>query len=209
MNEFLAGCIREHIAKSEKGCGISHRLCWHLFMKRISGIRERTGSAGQRSSSGTFWKITFLLLFLFCYHTWGNTSQVLGLTRDDIHLDEKGISTDYVYKGRANKYIRLTIGKSEYVTKRAGYYWFLSFIRLRDDIVNYLVSADNFPPVQALFLSEPQVKFRKLYSLNPSHLTKFSNSEGRGPRCGSLIPRFHQLPFLACAKRLSSIRTEH
>jgi hypothetical protein len=53
------------------------------------------------------------------------------------------------------------------------------------------------------------VKFRKLYSLNPSHLTKFSNSEGRGPRCGSLIPRFHQLPFLACAKRLSSIRTEH
>jgi hypothetical protein len=47
MNEFLAGCIREHIAKSEKGCGISHRLCWHLFMKRISGIRERTGSAGQ------------------------------------------------------------------------------------------------------------------------------------------------------------------
>ena len=98
MNEFLAGCIREHIAKSEKGCGISHRLCWHLFMKRISGIRERTGSAGQRSSSGTFWKITFLL-FLFCYHTWGNTSQVLGLTRDDIHLDEKGISTDYVYKG--------------------------------------------------------------------------------------------------------------
>ncbi|MFM4181213.1 hypothetical protein AB8R75_29465, partial [Klebsiella quasipneumoniae subsp. similipneumoniae] len=36
------------------------------------------------------------------------------------------------------------------------------------------VSADNFPPVQALFLSEPQVKFRKLYSLNPSHLTKFS-----------------------------------
>jgi hypothetical protein len=63
------------------------------------------------------------------------------------------------------------------MTKRAGYYWFLSFIRLRDDIVNYLVSADNFPPVQALFLSEPQVKFRKLYSLNPSHLTKFSNSE--------------------------------
>jgi hypothetical protein len=55
----------------------------------------------------------FLLLFSVLLPTLlGNTSVVLGLTRDDIHLDEKGISTDYVYKGRANKYIRLTIGKS-------------------------------------------------------------------------------------------------
>jgi hypothetical protein len=100
----------------------------------------------------------------------------------------KRVSALIMFIRRANKYIRLTIGKSEYVTKRAGYYWFLSFIRLRDDIVNYLVSADNFPPVQALFLSEPQVKFRKLYSLNPSHLTKFSNSEGAWATMRQLNP---------------------
>lgn len=189
MNEFLAGCIREHIAKSEKGVRhFSPSLLAPVYEAYFRYPGENGVSRAEIIIRDVLENYFLTSFFLFCYHTWGNTSQVLGLTRDDIHLDEKGISTDYVYKGRANKYIRLTIGKSEYVTKRAGYYWFLSFIRLRDDIVNYLVSADNFPPVQALFLSEPQVKFRKLYSLNPSHLTKFSNSEGAWATMRQLNP---------------------
>lgn len=179
VNEFLGDCIREHIAKSAKGLRhFSPSLLAPIYEVHFRYPEENGASRAEIIIRDVLENYFVSSFFLFCYHTWGNTSQVLGLTRDDMHLDEKGISTDYVYKGRANKYIRLTIGKSEYVTKRAGYYWFLSFIRLRDEIVSYLVTAENFPPAQALFLSEPQVKFRKLYSLNPNHLTKFCNTEG-------------------------------
>jgi hypothetical protein len=97
MNEFLAGCIREHIAKSEKGCGISHRLCWHLFMKYFRYPGENGVSRAEIIIRDVL-ENYFLLLFSVLLPHMGNTSQVLGLTRDDIHLDEKGISTDYVYK---------------------------------------------------------------------------------------------------------------
>lgn len=73
MNEFLAGCIREHIAKSEKGCGISHRLCWHLFMKRISGIRERTGQQGRDHHQGRSGKLLSYFFFFCSVTTHGET----------------------------------------------------------------------------------------------------------------------------------------
>lgn len=73
MNEFLAGCIREHIAKSEKGVR-------HFSPSLLAPVYEayfrypgENGSAGQRLSSGTFWKITFLLLFFCSVTTHGET----------------------------------------------------------------------------------------------------------------------------------------
>lgn len=58
----------------------------------VSG-RER-GQQG-RDHQDVLEKFTFSTsFFLFCYHTWGTLSGS-GSDADDIHLDEKGISTDY------------------------------------------------------------------------------------------------------------------
>ncbi|MEW5494338.1 hypothetical protein ABGT23_01570 [Enterobacter cloacae] len=179
LNEFTETTIREHICRTVEGKrDFSIRLLAPLFSPRL-----RHPDSGEKTScefviQNVIECYFITSFFLFCYHTWGNTTQVLGLKRNDIHMDEKGIQSGYLYKGRASKYIRLTIGKSEFLSKRAGYNWFLSFIALRDELVEYLVSAEKFPTSDVLWLSGGIWRNRSLISLGPDNLTKFNVSSG-------------------------------
>lgn len=189
INEFLAGCLREHLAKIQKGVRhFSPGFLAPVFAARFRHPRAGTSQDVEIVIRDVVEDYFVSSFYLFCYHTWGNTGQVIGLSRTDIHMDEKGIHSDYVYKGRAYKYIHLTIGKSEYVTKRAGYHWFLSFIALRDELVSYLVADNDIQPSQGLFLSGSLLKTRTLVPLNPNHLTKFCTKEGAWASLRALNP---------------------
>ncbi len=81
--------------------------------------------------------------YIFALFTWGNTTPIANLQYDEIHLDDEGVETDYVFKGRGQKFVRLTIGKSEIDGKRCGYNWFKRFIRTRSRIIDYLSKHEN------------------------------------------------------------------
>ncbi|HBE6538213.1 TPA: hypothetical protein KML25_000285 [Escherichia coli] len=179
LNEFLAKTIREHISRTVEG---KRDFSVRLLAPLIS-IRFRHTDSGEKSPAEfvipNVIECYFITsFFLFCYHTWGNTTQVIELNRNDIHMNEKGIESGYLYKGRASKFIRLTIGKSEFLSKRAGYNWFLSFIALRDELVDYLVKSENFPTSDVLWLAGGIWRTRSLIAIGPDNLTKFNTSSG-------------------------------
>ncbi|MGC4127508.1 hypothetical protein [Enterobacter sp.] len=179
INDFLATTIHEHISSTAEGKrDFSIRLLAPLISIRFRNTGPGVNTPREFVIPNVIECYFITSFFLFCYHTWGNTTQVLGLKRNDIHMDNEGIDSGYIYKARASKYIRLTIGKSEFLSKRAGYNWFLSFIALRDELVDYLVSAEQFPASDVLWLTGGIWRNRSLFSLGPDNLTKFNTSSG-------------------------------
>lgn len=179
MNEFLLGFIDEHI--NNRISGKRNFTIGNVMPVFCSKFRYLNYDVSQEAEVvikdivDTYFITSF---FIFCYHTWGNAKQLLEIERKDIHLKGEGIDTEYLYKGRAYKYIHLTIGKSEYYTQRSGYNWFLNFVSARDRIINYLVKIEGLNDNDYLFINCCPRLNRSPSPLNANTLTKFCSKSG-------------------------------
>ncbi|MCU7940802.1 MAG: hypothetical protein KZQ67_16140 [gamma proteobacterium symbiont of Bathyaustriella thionipta] len=81
--------------------------------------------------------------YLFSLYTWGNTSTTGKLYLEDISIKNNGMETDYIFKGRACKFIRLNIGKSSIDAKITGYGWFKRYLSTRKKLIQYLIEHEN------------------------------------------------------------------
>ncbi|WP_141202203.1 hypothetical protein [Oceanimonas doudoroffii] len=77
---------------------------------------------------------------LFCFFTWSNESQLCQIEVDSINSDDKGMETDWIFKGRAKKFVRLNIGDSSVQGDKKGLVFFKEFMRVRNELVKYLLS---------------------------------------------------------------------
>lgn len=83
-----------------------------------------------------FFSISLLIFALF---TWGNTTPITQLRRDQIKLNQDGsVDTDYLLKGRGFRFVHLTIGKSQIKGSRSGYKWFNRYLTTRRKIAGYI-----------------------------------------------------------------------
>lgn len=86
--------------------------------------------------------LNLISLYLFTYYTAAPVSQSTNLEMSDLITQETGqIVTDYLFKGRAFKFVRFGIGKSEIETDRVGIKWFNKFLDLRQRYLKCLESA--------------------------------------------------------------------
>lgn len=80
--------------------------------------------------------------YLFTYYTSAPKHQSINLAISDIITQESGqIVTNYLFKGRAFKFVRFGIGKSEIETDRAGIIWFNRFLDMKQRYLKCLESA--------------------------------------------------------------------
>lgn len=90
---------------------------------------------------GTFKLNQFFVisLLIFALFTWGNTTQLTQLRRQEIKVSEDGsIDTEYVFKGRGFRFVRLSIGRSEFDGSRSGLRWFNRYLSIRKKLLEYL-----------------------------------------------------------------------
>tara|TARA_R110001606_G_scaffold169296_2_gene314272 strand:+ start:8655 stop:10424 length:1770 start_codon:yes stop_codon:yes gene_type:complete len=90
---------------------------------------------------------------IFAYHTWGNTTQIRSLKVSDMDVDNERSSSGYVYKGRGFKFIRLSIGHSDFVSEIAGYKWFKGYVDFRKKLIDFFCEYEEYQQSDYLFFS--------------------------------------------------------
>jgi hypothetical protein len=139
--------IIDHIEKSKKGIrffkiGSLPAPILTYTNKHVNNKNPITFEVIGSSNCVKIFNLTSVLIFAF--FTWGNTKQIIELDMSDIKLDEDGIDTGYIYKGRAFKFVRLSIGKSSFSGDRSGYRWFKKFIETRGILKEYLEKIEGW-----------------------------------------------------------------
>ena len=133
--------------------------------------------------------------YLFVVFTWGNFFQIINLKISNLSFDDGDVKTDYVFKGRAHKFVRYSIGNSEFFSDKSGYRWFKKFLALRSKIVSYFKSYEGLQESEYLFFSmngknrsdKNDTFFRKLDQRTISAINNHSVIIGLRER-GFLIP---------------------
>ncbi len=87
------------------------------------------------------YNITSFLIFIF--YTLASKTQIIDLLESDIFTNsDGGLETDYVFKGRAFKFVRYGIGISDTVDfERSGVKWFERYINIRASYIECLATA--------------------------------------------------------------------
>ncbi|CAH6877931.1 conserved hypothetical protein [Vibrio chagasii] len=111
---------------------------------------------------------------LFVLYTWSNEKQLCELNADDIakNVDGVGVESNYLYKGRAKKFIRLNIGVSGLEADINGIKFFEDYISTRKLVLEYL-SASGYVSSHSALLFSPQRQTNEIRRFIP-HTTKFS-----------------------------------
>lgn len=109
---------------------------------------------------------------LFVLYTWSNEKQLCELDANDITKSVDGVESNYLYKGRAKKFIRLNIGVSGLEADINGIKFFEDYISTRQLILKYL-SDSGFVSSHNALLFSPQRQTSEITRFTP-HTTMFS-----------------------------------
>ncbi|MCY9864285.1 hypothetical protein OTK49_17350 [Vibrio coralliirubri] len=109
---------------------------------------------------------------LFVLYTWSNEKQLCELDANDITKSVDGVESNYLYKGRAKKFIRLNIGVSGLEADINGIKFFEDYISTRQLILKYLFDSGFVSSHNALLFS-PQRQTSEITRFTP-HTTMFS-----------------------------------
>ncbi|OEE33944.1 hypothetical protein A1QO_08855 [Vibrio genomosp. F10 str. ZF-129] len=109
---------------------------------------------------------------LFVLYTWSNEKQLCELDANDITKNVDGVESNYLYKGRAKKFIRLNIGVSGLEADISGINFFEDYISTRQLILEYLFNTGYVSSHNALLFS-PQRQTKEVRRFTPD-TTRFS-----------------------------------
>ncbi|GAA5218327.1 hypothetical protein ACFSJ3_15730 [Corallincola platygyrae] len=104
---------------------------------------------------------------LFCIYTWGNESQITSLKCNDFSMNNEGAESDFIYKGRANKFIRLTIGNSHIDADRSGRGFLDKFLKNRKKLLEHLLKEGFTIDHDSLFFMVKQPS-KEIRTFSPS-----------------------------------------
>ncbi|MFK5948839.1 MAG: hypothetical protein QM500_08750 [Methylococcales bacterium] len=170
--------INHHIDQVEKGLRkfSIYDLSFVLSHKTLSDKKEHEYMGGRAVQ-----QLMLSSYFLFCLYTWGNTSVMKEINVDSVEIDDDGVETDYIFKGRAHKFVRLNIGVSSVDSEIAGYKWFKRFIKTRKKLLDYLIKYEHSVlDTKTLFVQENRVhvlhgEIRSYKPIISSRLSEISN----------------------------------
>lgn len=118
-----------------------------------------------------FW-FTQSAYILFVLYTWSNEKQLCELDVNDITHNVDGVESDYLYKGRAKKFIRLNIGVSGLEADINGIKFFEDYISTRQLVLKSLLDSGYISCHNALLFS-PQKQTNEIRRFIPKS-TNFS-----------------------------------
>ena len=155
--EQCKAVLEEHMRQSESGVR-GFALDLHvgaIFTYTTGHIDPQKNHTFEYPISSTLLLKQFFsaAAFIFAYHTWGNTTQVLDLKLSDMEVGDDRASSEYVYKGRGFKFVRLTIGNSEFISERAGFKWFNEYYEFRKRFGAFLSEYEKMDVVDSLFIT--------------------------------------------------------
>ncbi|WP_299694587.1 hypothetical protein [uncultured Vibrio sp.] len=137
--ETNADVIHEHLLRTEQGFR-------DFSISNVTSIKE-VNLANPKITfdyivkNPVYWFMHSAFV-LFCFFTWSNEQQLKQSNINDFNLNENGVESELIYKGRAHKFIRLNIGKSGIEGERTGIEFYKRFIKVRLQLVEYLKRLD-------------------------------------------------------------------
>jgi hypothetical protein len=150
INEKTKEVIDEHIDAVESGIrDLSvFRLPRRLMRYKASEYDIEIDMEMPSCYINDYIQSSFLLFALF---TWGNKKQLLELDVDNLHLTDSGVESDFIFKARAQKFVRYNIGKSSIDGHRSGLTWCKGFLETREKILKFLQDYEHVNCTKALF----------------------------------------------------------
>ncbi|WP_144211779.1 hypothetical protein [Shewanella donghaensis] len=82
-----------------------------------------------------FMQCSYILL---CFYTWSNEKQLVELDTSEFNFDEEGIESKWLFKARASKFVRLSIGVSGLEGDKTGMEFYRNFLSVRKELYLYL-----------------------------------------------------------------------
>ena len=156
LYDFYEKILMEHIEAVELGYRIYPVAECPRFQFRYQTVYSENGESliiDERTYGNPLVNYMVASYYLFAVFTWGNSTQILALTVDNVLVDDDNIKTDYVFKGRAHKFVRYSIGGSEFLSDKSGYRWFKRFLALRSKIADYFSGYEGLQNSEYLFFT--------------------------------------------------------
>lgn len=127
--------MHEHIEKTNNGTRQFPITTIKPIIRYITSDKKLTVETLGTPLINTFMSASF---YIFTIFTWANKQQVIDLNISDIQVSDKGMESDFVFKGRAHKFVRYNIGTSSIDSDRSGLNWFKRFVKTRKILKKYL-----------------------------------------------------------------------
>ncbi|WP_125561454.1 hypothetical protein [Pseudoalteromonas rubra] len=130
-----SGILKEHVERSnDKKRSFSLSSCCETLE---ADIKHLCISFDYVQKHPLYWFMHSAFI-LFVIYTWSNEKQLLDLQADNLGVSDDGVESCFLYKGRANKFIRLNIGVSGLEADKKGIDFFKDFFEVRKCILEYL-----------------------------------------------------------------------